>query len=280
MPRIKANSAEETAKTERKAIPNSIRFEVFKRDSFTCQYCGGKAPEKVLVVDHINPVKHGGTNDILNLITACFECNSGKGAKKLSDKTAIKKQIGQLEELNERRLQLDMLQRWRDGLEDIDKDKLIMFLKEFEKTTGYSINEVFQPNIKKWLKKYAYIDLLDALDSGSQTYLKTNMVDGTYDQQSVNTLLNKIPNILSVRKKYKDDPESLFIHKLCSCVRKKFNKKFIPENVSSTLKRIFVETKDEQVLWDIYNGSYSYTRFIENIEEACIRHFNEEISLG
>ena len=32
-------------KVKRKNIPKKLRFEVFKRDSFTCQYCGRKAPD-------------------------------------------------------------------------------------------------------------------------------------------------------------------------------------------------------------------------------------------
>ena len=63
---------------ERKSISKKLRFEVYKRDSFTCQYCGRKAPDVALNVDHVVPVSKGGTNDILNLITSCFDCNNGK----------------------------------------------------------------------------------------------------------------------------------------------------------------------------------------------------------
>lgn len=38
---------------KRKALSNRTRFEVFKRDKFTCQYCGAKAPDVVLQCDHI-----------------------------------------------------------------------------------------------------------------------------------------------------------------------------------------------------------------------------------
>jgi len=44
----------------RKELSKSIRFEIFKRDSFKCQYCGRMAPEVVLHVDHIKPVAEGG----------------------------------------------------------------------------------------------------------------------------------------------------------------------------------------------------------------------------
>lgn len=59
----------------RKPISKKIRFEVFKRDKFTCQYCGRSAPDVILEIDHLNPVINGGDNDILNLVTSCRDCN-------------------------------------------------------------------------------------------------------------------------------------------------------------------------------------------------------------
>lgn len=61
-------------------MPLSVRtrFEVFKRDDFTCRYCARKSPEVVLEVDHIVPVCEGGTDDAMNLATSCWECNRGK----------------------------------------------------------------------------------------------------------------------------------------------------------------------------------------------------------
>lgn len=70
---------------ERKGLTKKQRFEVFKRDGFTCQYCGRRPPDVVLVVDHINPVANGGDNDFLNLTTSCYECNAGKGKTQLAD---------------------------------------------------------------------------------------------------------------------------------------------------------------------------------------------------
>lgn len=70
--------------TARKALSKKTRFEVFKRDGCTCQYCGEHPPKVILHVDHIKPVADGGKNDIDNLITACEPCNLGKGARLLS----------------------------------------------------------------------------------------------------------------------------------------------------------------------------------------------------
>lgn len=48
------------------------------RDAFTCRYCGQKAPDVQLQVDHIHPRALGGNDEAENLITACFDCNMGK----------------------------------------------------------------------------------------------------------------------------------------------------------------------------------------------------------
>lgn len=61
------------------------RFEVFKRDNFTCRYCGRTTPAVVLEVDHIVPRCEGGSNDPLNLTTACWECNRGKAGNPLEN---------------------------------------------------------------------------------------------------------------------------------------------------------------------------------------------------
>jgi len=69
---------------ERKPLGKKLRFEVFKRDGFTCIYCGGQPPKVVLHCDHVVAVANDGTNDIDNLVTACDACNLGKGARELT----------------------------------------------------------------------------------------------------------------------------------------------------------------------------------------------------
>lgn len=64
---------------ERRSIPAGLRFKILRRDGFTCQYCGRKAPEVELHVDHRVPWSHVRTHDIGNLVTACRDCNLGKG---------------------------------------------------------------------------------------------------------------------------------------------------------------------------------------------------------
>lgn len=60
--------------------PN-IRKEIFKRDNYTCSYCGGRGGQ--LECDHIVPRSKGGDHSPGNLTTACRPCNRAK-----RDKTA------------------------------------------------------------------------------------------------------------------------------------------------------------------------------------------------
>lgn len=62
------------------AISRSLRFQVLKRDGHTCRYCGAKAPDVKLHVDHVIPAALGGTDEPGNLVAACAECNGGKAA--------------------------------------------------------------------------------------------------------------------------------------------------------------------------------------------------------
>ncbi len=59
----------------------ATRFSILARDNFTCQYCGAKAPDVVLEVDHKIPLCQGGKDTNENGITACYECNHGKSGR-------------------------------------------------------------------------------------------------------------------------------------------------------------------------------------------------------
>lgn len=66
-------------------VTKRTRFEVFKRDNFTCRYCGKSSPQVILEVDHIIATAKGGTDDPMNLATSCWDCNRGKSDVPLSD---------------------------------------------------------------------------------------------------------------------------------------------------------------------------------------------------
>jgi 5-methylcytosine-specific restriction endonuclease McrA len=60
--------------------PAFTRFNVFLRDSFSCQYCGRTFPTHELTFDHVIPRCRGGRTSWTNVVTACSCCNLRKGS--------------------------------------------------------------------------------------------------------------------------------------------------------------------------------------------------------
>lgn len=61
-------------------ISRRLRFEILRRDAHTCRYCGAKAPDVKLTVDHVVAQALGGKDEATNLVTACQPCNTGKAS--------------------------------------------------------------------------------------------------------------------------------------------------------------------------------------------------------
>lgn len=106
----------------RSHLSRRVRFEVFKRDGFTCQYCGSHPPDVVLEIDHIEPVAEGGSDDEENLFTACMDCNRGKSSIPLS---VAPKSLGERgDEISEQEAQLaGYRQALQIRLDRIEQDK-------------------------------------------------------------------------------------------------------------------------------------------------------------
>ena len=166
-----------THPSKRKGISKKIRFEIFKRDSFTCQYCGQEAPKVVLNVDHINPVKNGGDNNILNLITSCFECNNGKRARLLDDNHVIKKQKQSLNELQERRSQIEMVAQWREDLLDVNDLKVNKLCDFILKGWNYKLDIENKRKLQTILNKFELSLVYDATERAFNHYSDTPCKD-------------------------------------------------------------------------------------------------------
>ena len=158
------------------AVSRKLRFEVFKRDSFTCQYCGRSAPEVLLEADHIEPKAKGGKDTILNLITACKDCNGGKSAVPLSDQSVLAKQKRQLAELQERKEQLEMMFEWQKSLMNLDGQAVDLTQQLFEELVpGQTLNEHGRKSLTKLIKKFGLAEVIEAMRTMASQYdLTTN----------------------------------------------------------------------------------------------------------
>jgi HNH endonuclease len=148
---------------ERTAISKRLRFEVFKRDRFTCAYCGAHPPQVILEVDHIVPVFTYGTNDIDNLITSCFACNRGKADKSLND---IPQPLNErLSEIKEREAQIsgyeEIMREARERLDDQAQEVLNHICEQFSRD---SLSKQDFHSIKNFVKLIGLHEVYQAFD--------------------------------------------------------------------------------------------------------------------
>lgn len=58
------------------------RENVFMRDKFKCQYCGGKFTYRELTIDHVVPKSLGGRSIWSNVVACCKPCNGTKADRR------------------------------------------------------------------------------------------------------------------------------------------------------------------------------------------------------
>lgn len=182
--------------SNRQQISKKTRFEVFKRDKFKCQYCGRMSPDVILEVDHIKPVAEGGTNDLLNLITSCRDCNRGKGKTRISDESELKKQQIQIQELAERREQIEFMAEFRKDLVAFYKEQAEWISDYIRECSDgkYTLNENGLRIADKLRRQFTLDEIYTAIDIAFMQYY-----DGT--PQSIEKIVNKIGGICYNRRK-------------------------------------------------------------------------------
>lgn len=149
------------------AVSKRTRFEVFKRDRFTCQYCGRTPPTVVLQIDHVIARSDGGPDDPLNLVTACEDCNLGKSDVPLD---RITRPIAeQMAEAAERREQVAALNQFllqeREAVEKQVADLGRHWFNKLAKKNRYVFGDQRAASIRTFLSRLPYARILEAIDA-------------------------------------------------------------------------------------------------------------------
>lgn len=138
------------------------RFEVFKRDGFTCGYCGRTPDDGVkLEVDHITPLSGGGGDEITNLVTSCWDCNRGKGARSLDDKAPSLTKA--MTNTRERALQLDEYRKWQAALDGVSWELVERIWDEWVRAFAGTKETDPETNVTTWSVGYIGVPSRQAL---------------------------------------------------------------------------------------------------------------------
>ena len=146
------------------AVGPRIRFEVLKRDSFTCRYCGQSSPQVVLEIDHIIPLSDGGSDDPMNLAASCWDCNSGKSniplAEVMTGEDPHDRAILLLERERQLREYNEVLAVVRERVRD-DCDTVKQYWRDH---AGRSIYGADETGIENTLTRFPLTVVLNAMD--------------------------------------------------------------------------------------------------------------------
>lgn len=151
---------------------NSIRFEVFKRDRFTCVYCGKTPPSVILECDHVIPSSKGGEDIMDNLVTACFECNRGKAARSLDDVPKVL--LGGLDERKERLLQMKAKMELVKEERDFEEACVDQIAQQWMTSGGLdSLCRESVTLIRRFIRKLSMEEMMQAAETSTRVFGKS-----------------------------------------------------------------------------------------------------------
>lgn len=149
-------------------LTKKTRFEIFKRDLFTCQYCGRRPPDVVLEVDHIIPRADNGTDDPDNLTTSCSDCNRGKSDRPLEKTLPIVDEMQRLEtiqEMSERAVLLKSQVTTASELRAEEDKAIATLIQWYEDSLDERVGTRDAEAMRKFIQQLSPHELLEAVDS-------------------------------------------------------------------------------------------------------------------
>lgn len=148
------------------SLSKRVRFEVFKRDLFTCQYCGRRPPDVVLEVDHVIARAEGGSDDPDNLCTSCFDCNRGKADKGLGEVQPAVDELARLEAMQEMAERARLAQQQADAVaakREAEQQSIDLVREWWRGIGGGDGAEFMESSIRTFLRRLTLDEILEAI---------------------------------------------------------------------------------------------------------------------
>ena len=225
----------------------------------------------LLHVDHIHPKSQGGVDDITNLVTSCESCNLGKSDIALSDDSAIAKRKAQLDKLQERREQLDLMFQWHQELLEIQHEAVDRVSGYFLKACGGRRDLAIQPGgraaLQKAIKKFGVSEVLVAIDEAVKVYCKASPKTGEMELGSIQSAFDKIGPICAVRRQSTTEPYLKALYYIRGILRNRlggtagYSEWKCLDVLRNAAKRIGAE-----YIQDLATRSNSWRQFVSDLE--------------
>ena len=242
-----------------------IKFEVFEKDSFKCQFCGTGAPIVTLQLSRINDTQQSDNwLDTAFLSTSCKVCENKKTA---SDQNTQRNGFISIDELEERLQQLKMLINWRKGMLNIRKQQLANLVRYWEnKVPGYSVDNDQKKYILTYITKYSCDEIRSAMDMAADKFFVQHP-DGTIVNSSVLNAFGKVPEICSTKSELINAHESDGLLSILEQIKNNITGFFDPRRASQWLN--YARSWEVQIehLFQMASSIQSWTEFSVNIDK-------------
>ena len=148
-------------------LSKKTRFEIFKRDLFTCQYCGRRPPDVVLEVDHIIAKAKDGSDHADNLTTSCGECNQGKSDRSLGDTLPIVDEMQRLEAIQEMQERAALLKKQVTVAEALrsSEDDIVETIRDWWVDVVGDDDRFERESVRKFVQLLPPVKILEAIQS-------------------------------------------------------------------------------------------------------------------
>ena len=211
-----------TIAVPRPSILKSLRFDVFKRDSFTCQYCGRRAPDVALYCVHVNPSAESGGQTLATFTTACGDCKVGKVLDEDNDHSVLMRRLNRLTVLQEREEQAEMLAEWERERSNLDEVPVTRLDKQWIELTGYRLAEAGRAKVRNLVKKYGAELVGEAMRTAAAEYLERGK-SGAATEASMARCFDSIGAIASVEHAERLEPGARRMFFIRDALRKRLS---------------------------------------------------------
>ncbi|HEY7328724.1 MAG TPA: hypothetical protein VH592_13860 [Gemmataceae bacterium] len=173
------------------------------------------------------------------------------------------KQRDLLEELNERREQLEMMIQWKEELSKLKDDVIDRLSQHWSKLVpGYSLNENGLKTLKKLTKQFDLHEILDAMQTAVDQYV--TFQQGKPEQQSVERAWGKVSGICRTRRDEETKPYIRELYYIRGILR---NRVHVNENyVMELLEEAVRVGTDVESLKTLAKRTRNWTEFREDVE--------------
>lgn len=243
-------------------IETSVRFQVFERDNFTCQYCGRKSPEIILEIDHYVPVSKGGSNHFDNLKTSCRECNEGKSDRELCPIERIKP----VEQITPEETKEIVIDNSIYGIENDEIEQVLDLVKEY--IGKYELSDFSKKSITELFYRFSKDEITEGIKEAANKYL-IPAGNGNPTIDSVDIFIEKIGGVCVYKKK---PPKEQRISWTKGIARRRFRDGWrtregaiVLANYLDTLERI--PYTELQILNDFDNRIIPFTKVSTDFDE-------------